>query len=1361
MTKISVYNIDEYVTADDKWIGTDVNTYNKTKNFTPRKLSHYFNNNQVINTGVDLLYKYFTITPPETRPTGTLSFETEIGPTVNFSAISTFLLSKTTLKGNYIVEFFDFLVGTNVLLYKAKNINLFGSYKIVSVEEYLPEPNFFVVNVEFIDGNGFIEEDEDYMISLIDISGGGGDSPITIENNGSLFSTGLDGTGVGSDANFSTFFGLNTGFEATGANNSIFIGQLAGSEATIARDSIFMGWSAGKDTTDASYSNFFGNTAGNAATDANYSNFFGVGAGFEAINVSGSNFFGSGAGGNTSGASYSNLFGYEVGRANILGSIGSNNIIIGTSISLPTGATNSINIGGVLFGTNTNELGEVPSIIPSQTGKIGIGVVEPTNTLHIYSEAANTSGLRLERLTSSSPTSTGQAIGVDASGNVVTVEGGGGSQDLQSVTDIGATTTNGITIDTGDTYEIGLYAISSAVGIKGESRETYGVQGYSNSATGVYGNSDNGYGVQGYSESGVAVYGNSQEQIGVQGNSYSGTAIFASSEYGTGLYAASESNVGVSAFSNSIGLEVNGNGTIAIEANLGNSNKGLVINSGTSSTGNFIELDKNGVDKLTVNQAGELTATKLIKQGGTSAQLLVANGDTITAGTNITISGGTISSTGGGGSQDLQSVLDIGSIAYNTNVILSSEGGNTLTLGGGAGGTGTLLAYGTDENGTAIRAESYDGTAINAQGGFGLALYATSYDERDENDKNVDVASFVNNTLKDEEFLYDCSAINVNTIDADGIRVYTSAGNGAVINLGLYAYGITVNSGASSVGNPITIIKNGVNKLVVNQSGDVTANKLIKQGGFDYQFLKADGSVDNNTYLTSADLPSTLDLYATTSLDPVIAGYTALVRNISDSRYNTVAVDVPTPTITGTLASPTFCGAVISDPSILLGNPGVFNFSVIGKIRRTGGSTSSGADFFYSIYKRDLAGVETLIVNSAPVVVPANGGIYVEYISIALWNNGIFLSTDRVVLKFYGIKTGGGSGATYQFQFGGTDPVRGTAAISSAIIPNLYLRDLADVEKTPALNNEILYWNDPASLWEHSLAENLVPLATATQKGLVSTTTQTFAGAKTFTGAISASNLSGTNTGDQSVNTLTNVSISSLFNGDVLQYESSTSLWKNKYLLVGDTDFGNDNNTYNSTLLEFLFASKQDTLQSTVNIKSINGNSILGGGNLTISASPASQSAFTMLANNTAASAVPTEQPFENLTNQTYSGTIVWTGGAAPTISNNTYSLSQVGNLVTLTINLAYGTVGGSNLTSVAMELPSTAPAPALPSSVTTALDIICYGTGGLQVAKTFPTTPTAVNTALRIKSTGVYEVVVARASAQYRYAYATIQYFV
>ena len=815
MTKISVYNIDEYVTADDKWIGTDVNTYNKTKNFTPRKLSHYFNNNQVINTGVDLLYKYFTITPPETRPTGTLSFETEIGQTVNFSAISTFLLSKTTLKGNDVVEFLNFLVGTNVLLYKAKNINLFGNYKIVSVEEYIPEPNFFVVNVEFIEGNGFIEEDEDYMISLIDINSN----------------------------------------ETQNLQDVVNIGN--------------------------SISNYGG-----------------------------------------------------IGTASIQSTNFSNN----RTLYLNNNAHPTIKLEDNL---NSNHY----TVIDIDTLNLS-GVSYPWSSIV------------------------------------------GGSQNLQEVTDEGANTTNGISIDTGDTYEIGLYAISSAVGIKGESRETYGVQGYSNSATGVYGNSDNGYGVQGYSESGVAVYGGSITQIGVQGYSYSGTAMFAYSDYSTGLYAGSDTGIGASIYSNSIGLEVNGNGTIAINVNLGNSNKGLVINSGTSSTGNPIVIDKNGVEKLVVNQQGELTATKLIKQGGTGTNILLDNGST---------------------------------------VALSSIGGNTNLS--------------TSQTSTNFTINSDTGTDASVPLGDGTLAGATLN--------------------------------NYTTAEKNKLAAITGT-----------------NTGDQNLQQ--------VTDLDSSTTNSITALSFIKDGGFDFQFLKADGSVDNNTYLTSADLPSTLDLYATTSPDPVISGYTALVRNIADSRYNTVAVNVPTPTITGTALAPTFCGAVISDPSILLGNPGVFNFSVIGKIRRTGGSTSSGADFFFSIYKRNLAGVEELIANSAPVVVPANGGIYVEYISIALWNNGIFLSTDRVVLKFYGIKTGGGSGAAYQFQFGGSDPVRGTAAISSAIIPNLYLRDLADVEKVPALDNEVLYWNDTASLWEHSLVVNLTPDASATQNGLVSIGTQTFAGVKTF-----------------------------------------------------------------------------------------------------------------------------------------------------------------------------------------------------------------------------------------------------------------------
>jgi hypothetical protein len=66
------------------------------------------------------------------------------------------------------------------------------------------------------------------------------------------------------------------------------------------------------------------------ASTANNSNFFGVSAGYKSIGINKSTLIG---------------FCYN---ANVLSSIGPNNIIIG-NISLSAGTTNSINLGGVLF----------------------------------------------------------------------------------------------------------------------------------------------------------------------------------------------------------------------------------------------------------------------------------------------------------------------------------------------------------------------------------------------------------------------------------------------------------------------------------------------------------------------------------------------------------------------------------------------------------------------------------------------------------------------------------------------------------------------------------------------------------------------------------------------------------------------------------------------------------------------------------------------------------------------------------------------------------------------------------------------------------------------------------------------------
>ena len=194
----------------------------------------------------------------------------------------------------------------------------------------------------------------------------------------------------------SNFFGINAGYQATGASFSNFFGQSAGNGATDAGGSNFIGPTAGSQAKGASNSNFFGPTAGNQATGAYQSNFFGQSAGNGATDAFRSNFIGFQAGFQATGASFSTLIGFKAGSLSINNNIGSNNIIIGTNISLPSGATNSINFGGVLFGVNTygNIFGS-PSNNATATGRIGVGIVSPTARLHI---AASTTAAALMRL---------------------------------------------------------------------------------------------------------------------------------------------------------------------------------------------------------------------------------------------------------------------------------------------------------------------------------------------------------------------------------------------------------------------------------------------------------------------------------------------------------------------------------------------------------------------------------------------------------------------------------------------------------------------------------------------------------------------------------------------------------------------------------------------------------------------------------------------------------------------------------------------------------------------------------------------------------------------------------------------------
>jgi len=225
-------------------------------------------------------------------------------------------------------------------------------------------------------------------------------SPITVVNNSNLFSTGLASTGSGvTSTSNSNFLGLGAGYDATGASNSNFLGSGAGGIAMGASYSNFFGQNAGYNAITANNSNFLGQNAGQAATNASGANFLGSNTGYAASGATYSNFIGNNAGQWATNASYSTLLGYNVANENSLGThIGSNNIIIGTNITLLPTTANGINIGGVLFGLNTYSTSSGnPSSAATGSGKIGIGIVSPTARLHLAasSGASGTAPLKL------------------------------------------------------------------------------------------------------------------------------------------------------------------------------------------------------------------------------------------------------------------------------------------------------------------------------------------------------------------------------------------------------------------------------------------------------------------------------------------------------------------------------------------------------------------------------------------------------------------------------------------------------------------------------------------------------------------------------------------------------------------------------------------------------------------------------------------------------------------------------------------------------------------------------------------------------------------------------------------------------
>ena len=152
------------------------------------------------------------------------------------------------------------------------------------------------------------------------------------------------------------------------------------------------------------------------------------------------------------------------------------------------------------------------------------------------------------------------------------------------------------------------------------------------------------------------------------------------------------------------------------------------------------------------------------------------------------------------------------------------------------------------------------------------------------------------------------------------------------------------------------------------------------------------------------------------------------------------------------------------------------------------------------------------------------------------------------------------------------------------------------------------------------------------------------------------------------------------------------------------------------------------------------------------------QPANSFKANNTSATTYTTDQVFKDVAEKTYTGTISWTGTAAPAgTTNHVYSWSQIGRTVHLQIVLNYSS--GSTATSqVTLDMPSDCPSPWQGTGLAGANNFIVRGTGGFAIVSSG--NAAAIAPGIRRDSTDTkFEINMQTGAATHRLVYINIDY--
>ena len=162
MARISSYPKDTEINDFDAWIGTAYPN-RQTKNFLAIDVVKYLNTKGKISISAQMVYK-FEADPIEA---GSGDFY-GINDGTAFSAITSINIHSVDSSGQNVVDFVNYLVGSDILISEQNNIGEFGHYNITAYTDN--GDGFYTLDLSYIGGDGVLVDQTYYNVANFVIS---------------------------------------------------------------------------------------------------------------------------------------------------------------------------------------------------------------------------------------------------------------------------------------------------------------------------------------------------------------------------------------------------------------------------------------------------------------------------------------------------------------------------------------------------------------------------------------------------------------------------------------------------------------------------------------------------------------------------------------------------------------------------------------------------------------------------------------------------------------------------------------------------------------------------------------------------------------------------------------------------------------------------------------------------------------------------------------------------------------------------------------------------------------------------------------------------------------------------------------